>query len=384
MSAAENTVFLRLAGPMQSWGTSSRLQLRRTDAYPSKSGVLGMILCAMGIRREDSQGVLKPLAELKMGVRVDRKGTLDWDYHTAGAQIGIRKAEGGIKHMGNKKDAPFETLLSRRQYLFDASFLVALQGETATVAGVIAALVDVPGWPVYLGRKCCVPSEPVFAGVGSFSALTDALASLPWRPRHAAVDHPGRIATRTLDVYLEHPPDSPPPPAARLVHDVPWFFGFNNHHSRFVVAAQVTVPVGEALQQPVKGPYRRPFDYNSDAWHRARRARLELDHGLCVFCKSPAEEVHHVDYPEVDTNENLRSLCGNCHDACTMLEYARDLGSQRVDPSDPKWRAEILRQIDRLLSQRRMGRRRELLTAARRTAMSFLDDAPGLLPEETY
>ena len=80
---------------MQSWGTSSRFQLRRTDAYPSKSGVLGLLLCAKGVRREDSSQALAELTPLLMGVRVDRSGTLDWDYHTAGAKIGIRKAEGG-------------------------------------------------------------------------------------------------------------------------------------------------------------------------------------------------------------------------------------------------------------------------------------------------
>ncbi|MBI4285283.1 MAG: type I-E CRISPR-associated protein Cas5/CasD, partial [Chloroflexi bacterium] len=86
MSSGHNTLFLRLAGPMQSWGTSSRFQLRRTDLYPSKSGVLGMLLCAKGVRREDSRPELERLTSLLMGVRVDESGTTDWDYHTAGAK----------------------------------------------------------------------------------------------------------------------------------------------------------------------------------------------------------------------------------------------------------------------------------------------------------
>ena len=59
MNSQPNTLFLRLAGPMQSWGTSSQLQIRRTDDYPSRSGVLGMILCAMGVSREDSRRELE-------------------------------------------------------------------------------------------------------------------------------------------------------------------------------------------------------------------------------------------------------------------------------------------------------------------------------------
>ena len=185
MSNEHNTLFLRLAGPMQSWGTSSRFQLRRTDAYPSKSGVLGLLLCAQGVRREDSSPALAEVTPLLMGVRLDRSGTSDWDYHTAGAKIGIRQAKGGIKRTASTHKP--EALLSRRQYLYDASFLVALQGNSDIVSRYAGHLQN-PVWPVFLGRKCCIPSEPVFAGTGYYGTVTDALASVPWRPRINFVD----------------------------------------------------------------------------------------------------------------------------------------------------------------------------------------------------
>ena len=112
-----NTLFLRLAGPMQSWGVSSRYEIRRTQPYPTKSGVLGMILCAMGVRREDSAPALKKLKSLLMGVRIDLAGTSGEDYHTAGAGQGVRKAEGGVKRTEPTKK--IEIQLSRRHYLYD-------------------------------------------------------------------------------------------------------------------------------------------------------------------------------------------------------------------------------------------------------------------------
>ena len=370
MSSADNTLFLRLAGPMQSWGTSSRFQLRRTDAYPSKSGVLGIVLCARGIRREDSRRELELLRTLRMGVRVDRAGTLDWDYHTAGAKIGIRMAKGGTKRTAATGE--YETLLSRRQYLYDASFLVAVQGDASTVNACASALNN-PVWPSFLGRKCCVPAEPVYVGTGEFDTITDALSSLPWRPRIAAIDRSDRGPTCTLDAFIEHVPGSPPPPDARLVHDVPQAFGFNSHSSRWIVAGKVTVPVGEEIQTPTSRAFLRRPDYESPEWKAARLSRLMLDHFLCVFCKAPAEQVHHIAYLEFDTDDNLRSLCKNCHDACTMLEYGGGMESRRVDPSDPDQRSAILRQINRLLTERRLGRRRELLETARAVANSFFD-----------
>jgi len=371
MSNSENTLFLRLAGPMQSWGTSSRFQLRRTDACPSKSGVLGMILCAMGVHRENSPPRLEQLTSLLMGVRVDRGGTVDWDYHTAGAKIGIRSADGKIKKTASTGE--YETLLSRRQYLYDASFLVSLQGDTDKIRDCACAL-DNPLWPVFLGRKCCVPAEPVFAGLGAFNTVSDALSSIPWRPRIDAIDRNDRSATRTLDTFIEHPQGTPPPDGARLVYDVPRAFGFHNHGPRWVVAGRVTVSVGEAMQQLASPVLLRQDPYGPQ-FEAARRIRLKMDNHLCVFCKSPAVDVHHLDYRDVRP-ETLRSLCKICHDACSMLEYGRDMRVQRIDPSDPEQRSKLLHQIERLLTERRLGRRRELLETGRKLGARFFHNVP--------
>lgn len=381
MSIEHNTLFLRLAGPMQSWGTSSRFQLRRTDAYPSKSGVLGMILCAKGVRREDSSHALEALTPLLMGVRIDRGGTLDWDYHTAGAKIGIRSADGEIKRTASTGE--YETLLSRRQYLYDASFLVAIQGDKDAIDGCANALQN-PIWSLFLGRKCCVPAEPVFAGTGSFTTLIDALKSIWWNPRLNAIDRHDYGATRTLPIHIEHPPGSPAPPGARLVHDVPKAFGYYSYGARWVVEDHGTVTVGEPTQKLPPGPYPRRVDYNSPQWEAAKSSRLKLDHNLCVFCKLPAAEVHHASYDNIghETDDELRSLCRICHDACSMLEYGHDMQARRIDPSDPAQRKTLLCQIDRLLAEQRLGQRRELLRAARTARKDFFDAAPAVALDE--
>jgi len=363
----ENTLFLRLAGPMQSWGTSSRFQLRRTDNYPSKSGVLGLLLCAAGVRREDSAKANEPLARLVMGVRVDRPGTLDWDYHTAGARMGIRSADGKIKKTASTGE--YETLLSRRQYLFDAAFLVALQGSAETLSRCEENLKH-PVWPLFLGRKCCVPAEPVLVGRGNYDNLVDALSSLPWYPRIEAIDDDSGDSSRTLSTFIEHQPETPPPSSARLVHDVPRTFGYHGHGARCVVPDQVTVAVATATQN-LRARRDVPPDPYGPEWKVLRRVRLAMDKGLCVFCKAEAEDVHHLDYSDVRP-ETLRSLCNLCHDACTMLEYGQELTARRVDPIDPSERPVILKQIRRLMNERRLGRRRELLEAARIVATSFV------------
>ncbi len=381
MSSDHNTLYLRLAGPMQSWGTSSRFQLRRTDAYPSKSGVLGLLLCAMGVSRNESAGALAPLARLSMGVRVDRCGSFDWDYHTAGAGIGIRSADGKIKKTAST--GKYETLLSRRQYIYDASFLVALFGDAETIAACSAALQD-PVWPVFLGRKCCIPAEPVFAGSGGFDSVAAALAAVPWQPRLHAVDCADHRRSLTLDTFIEHAPGSPAPDNAVLAYDVPRVFGFHSHAARWVIPGQVTVAVGESTIPAPDREARRRLDYASAQWKAARRSRLARDNHLCVFCKSPAIEVHHVNYSTVgrETDDDLRSLCKLCHDACTMLEYGHGQTVHRVDPADPAQRTAMLEQIERITAARRHGRRRELLQATRAFSFGILDDTSADLAQE--
>lgn len=167
------TLLLRLAGPMQSWGTTSRFDQRDTGKEPSKSGVLGLIAAAMGIDR-NNWADLEPLTRLKMGVRHDRPGIPRKDYQTAGCAKGdkVAKADGKLSNDG---------VVSRRDYLADAVFLVGLAGEdVALLERAHAALRD-PVWPLALGRKSYVPSEPIWLQDGLRSkGLLDSLKEYPW------------------------------------------------------------------------------------------------------------------------------------------------------------------------------------------------------------
>ena len=80
------TLLLRLVGPMQSWGTTSRFDQRDTGKEPSKSGVVGLLAAALGIDRENWTD-LEPLTRLSMGVRHDRPGS---------AQAGL--SDSGMRH----------------------------------------------------------------------------------------------------------------------------------------------------------------------------------------------------------------------------------------------------------------------------------------------
>ena len=64
-------ILLRLEGALQSWGEHSRFDYRDCASMPTKSGIVGMIGCAMGLRRGSEQ--LMVLSEkIRLAVRCDR------------------------------------------------------------------------------------------------------------------------------------------------------------------------------------------------------------------------------------------------------------------------------------------------------------------------
>lgn len=180
-----STLLLRLTGPMQSWGIQSRYTERDTGLEPSKSGVVGLICSALGISRDD-EARIGEIAALRMGVRIEREGILRRDYQTAGGgkwawmtNYGVYKADGSTP----------KTVVSNRYYLSDAYFLVALSGNADLLQTIQRGLMN-PVWPVFLGRKSYVPSEPIWIDGGILPENYETvLNSYPWQCPQKNVTH---------------------------------------------------------------------------------------------------------------------------------------------------------------------------------------------------
>lgn len=147
-------LLLRLAGPLQSWGERSAFTpVRETALFPTRSALVGMFAAAQGIARGDTAS-LKKYEQVRLTVRVDRPGTLLEDYHTVGG--GFPKERTAATSGGSNKDA---AVITRRQYLADAAFVVAVTAPD-NLAKQLAAALRRPYWAPYLGRRSCAPDEP--------------------------------------------------------------------------------------------------------------------------------------------------------------------------------------------------------------------------------
>jgi len=169
--SASTGVLLLLDGPMQSWGTQSRFGHRDTDFEPSKSGVLGLVGAALGMRRDDGE-MLERLRRLSMAVRVDREGTVLRDYHTAGGGT-FRGKPHHVYGAG--------TVVTQRFYLAGACFVVALSGAEPDLVSRIADCLQCPKWPLFLGRRSCVPTRPVYLAGPKTGDADSLIRSVPWQ-----------------------------------------------------------------------------------------------------------------------------------------------------------------------------------------------------------
>ena len=186
---------MRLVGPMQSWGTTSRFDERDTQLEPSKSGVVGLLCAALGRDRAEP---VDDLAALRMGVRVDREGLLMRDYQTAT----------GVLIAADAKPMMDRTVVSPRYYLADAAFLVGMEGADRDLLEQVDAALRAPCWPLALGRKAFAPSLPIWFSAARQDAAVPGLhpaaleTALTEQPRIAAPRFEQR--GEPLRLMLEH------------------------------------------------------------------------------------------------------------------------------------------------------------------------------------
>lgn len=153
MEEKSSLLVLRLEGALQSWGENAKWDARDSASMPTKSGIVGLLACAMGLEREDPE--IAAMSEaISITVRADRPGTKIVDFQTVSTLPGYRlQTANGTGRSSN-------TFISKRTYLQDASFLVVITTNEDWYQRILTAL-KTPKWCAYLGRKNCVPSRPI-------------------------------------------------------------------------------------------------------------------------------------------------------------------------------------------------------------------------------
>lgn len=169
-------LILRLAGPMQAWGQPTFEGSRPVAAFPTRSGLLGLLGACLGVRREDKNALQQLADSVRFAVRCDERKVAEkplratklTDYHTV---QGAREDYRGLKS--------HETIQTWREYLCDAEFTVAVWCTSDAPIGlsVLTEKVRKPVFTPYLGRRSCPMSQPLYLGECSANDPLAALAT---------------------------------------------------------------------------------------------------------------------------------------------------------------------------------------------------------------
>ena len=180
-------LILNLEAPLMAFGGETIDNHGVIRWFPASSMLTGLLANALGWRRIESDRHQELQNRLVFAARIDREpagGARVRDFQTA--QLGATdkgwttwgRPEG---RTGGKDtyDAPH---LRYRDYFADMRVTVALRlnpEEGTPTLGELAAGLQEPARPLFIGRKPCLPSAPLFAGFGEADSALKALLATP-------------------------------------------------------------------------------------------------------------------------------------------------------------------------------------------------------------
>lgn len=234
-------LLLRLAAPLQSWGEHSIFGERDTAGIPTRSGLIGMLAAACGLPRRAELGALH---DLGFTVRVDRPGVRMVDFHTVGG--GYPRTRTVLTATGKRQSAASATIVTRRHYLADAVFTVAVTGSESAVEQARNAL-RAPHWQPYLGRRACIPEQPLLLDV----PIADPVAEL----EHVPVARRAPRGEETINLALIREGDHDDAEQRSELNDTPTVFTSNDRRYGLRSISETTLPV------PASRCFGRPASY---------------------------------------------------------------------------------------------------------------------------
>lgn len=180
-------LILKCQGSMQAWGAHTYEDYRPSLIFPTRSSIVGLLGACLGIVREQPEQLkllsdsfeLTVLAHRLRHVehrhffkeeRKPRNATMHkmTDYHTV---LDARRADGGIRE---------DAIVSRREYLCDAEFTLALSFKDLAEYNLERVLqaVKKPKYTPYLGRRSCPLQRPLFESIVNAETAQQALKQI--------------------------------------------------------------------------------------------------------------------------------------------------------------------------------------------------------------
>lgn len=208
-------LILTLEAPLMAFGDEIIDAYGKVRRFPGVSNLTGLLANALGWTRGQRAAHQRLQDRLVFAVRLDRPGEEIADFQTAKLEKEDRgwTTRGVWEGRAGGSDTYKSPHIRYRDMVADAALTVALRldpaDETPTLDDLAAAL-DAPARPLFLGRKPCLPSRPLLAAepAGRFVEASDAFAAASAAP-FAVDDTDGdQDGPRLVGPALPHLPKS--------------------------------------------------------------------------------------------------------------------------------------------------------------------------------
>ena len=206
-------LLVHLESPLMAFGGEAIDNYGVTRRFPALSMLTGLFANALGWNRTHASAHQHLQNRLMFAARIDREPTPIWqlrDYQTA--QLNFRDKAWTTRGTPEGRKGGASTYKSPhiryRDYLADMLVTVALRLEPPNHSPNLDRLAEAlqqPARPLFIGRKPCLPSAPLFAG---FAQAHTALAALVNWPL-AKTPGPDNTITNTEGVSVIWSADEP-------------------------------------------------------------------------------------------------------------------------------------------------------------------------------
>lgn len=170
MMETRDYLLLRLEAPLMAFGGPIVDHIGRTRDLPGQSQIAGLLGNALGVTHGDAAALEALQGRLRLAALLARPGALIRDYHTV--DLGRPHLTGtGWTTRGRVEEragaSSDTTHIRHRWYRADALVVVAVTLDPPDVVpdlGALAAALDHPARPLFIGRKPCLPTAPIRLG----------------------------------------------------------------------------------------------------------------------------------------------------------------------------------------------------------------------------
>jgi CRISPR system Cascade subunit CasD len=198
---------LHLEAPLVAFGDVMIDSLGRIRDVPGQSAITGLLANALGFDRTETLALTRLQERLRFACRIETRGPRVTDMQTA--QLGKMDrwwtTTGGASVRNGGASTYDSPHIRWRDYDTDCRMvavcsLSSLDGDPDIED--IAKAVQRPARPIFLGRKPCLPTRPLFGGVFEATSLMDALRQIPWS---------GSLVARSVpnELFVRLPADEP-------------------------------------------------------------------------------------------------------------------------------------------------------------------------------